>query len=1297
MILGFNVITMLKNKAKLVSVIAGLLVISIFVIVNNTQTNLFKGLTQIQNDRWTLIKHPNAISNIIEADIPEIIEQSAEKQTINKKTPISERGSTSINFDWRYVYSYSIRNSNGTYSTIRTPGTAPFVQAQLTIKDNNNQILAHFAKDYMDFTSAERQANKYNFNWDGITCGVYNPTTNTIANERITTQGINPEKIDNRECEPGRYKAQIDVYFKTVNTESQLENPEQRGYAVVSIEENLQLNESQLEPFDVKFTFPNKLSSLSNFSNIDSGAAEQKRRLKSSVQALDINIGDTSATQFKFKSEGEKIKEYDVNLITLDADGTPNLKRSFGPIQYTDGNLPRIGNEITYNWQNEGDFCLASNRNNCENDDYAIKFIFKSESGKRSNYEIPINFTNIPRGSAPEDDNFNVNFTSPTKLKNRNNNYDKRVLNLTTTYELKSDKSPLILSKNTINFNMASESRYNYYAKIVYSKNGAIRTFDLAQNETQNLKLENPVSLYTSIDYCAEESDNCDLVFGFKDLDNPERRVTYSTAIVFDSEDLPIDDNLNSDFDVQFNSPRVLSKRSTNFEKNENNFVTQYTTRNNSYITVTSTPTIFDFESDQQFEATLILEYSEGTDRKNITLKEKATSDFTWNNAKSIYQTINTCTSIEDNCKIFVKFDSKNLAPQRTIIYDAYFVFNRSITTPSTPDTEEDIFDVKFTTPNKISNLRNFDNLNSETAEKTRRLKDSVSALNINISDDYGTEFKFKAEQEKIKKFDVNLTTIQSDGTTQFRKNLIRIDYTTRTLPTIDSEITYAWSNEGDFCLASDRNNCDNNDYAIKFIFTSESGKKISYEIPVNFTNIPNNQKPDNQNDNITCTLNHEFTKNTQYNPKDGQLKLTYKIDGKNNSAVNTKITLSGPFTGKKLNVNKNTPVKNEEILNRENLILDITSEATFNGKVDINGDKKKDIIPDGKYILTLQINDPSNDNELCQKRKVLYVDHKDEETGESVIELSTNKTEFDITDEELYGKIKISKDSVRTVVNLYEVVDEDEEDNPPIATVFYRCAASENCPENKGKLEAGEYNFLISNLITKNGTYYINASIKDNKGDIYTDQSEEFEAYGGSNVNPRSCNFSDVSPSNPQYEAIQTVCDLGIMVGNQNQANPTIRSFNPDRAILRIEGITIANRLALCEDFSYSPNYDRDLGFRDLTQFINNRNYDWIFQETLRGINCLRIRGYSDGTLRPAQQMTHAEGWKMVLEGAETGGIANYNLFVNENKNPWWTDYEYILIQDGIRTPFGGQTMTRGQMAQLIKALVDIELIDTL
>jgi len=190
------------------------------------------------------------------------------------------------------------------------------------------------------------------------------------------------------------------------------------------------------------------------------------------------------------------------------------------------------------------------------------------------------------------------------------------------------------------------------------------------------------------------------------------------------------------------------------------------------------------------------------------------------------------------------------------------------------------------------------------------------------------------------------------------------------------------------------------------------------------------------------------------------------------------------------------------------------------------------------------------------------------------------------------------------------------------------------------------------------------------NYDNTYQEYYEEFEDKFG--YTPSCTIISDVPENSYTCAAAKFVFDQGIITGNYINEEVSLRPNDP---LTRAEALTIILRVMGSELEEYDAHTDGNLGFSDLNSkgwyapYVKTMIKTANTRNTKIGTRVPRIlNGYSDGTLRPNNQITRAEFYKIFLEAAnQSDNIrANYNLnydldykpFIDVEESAWFSPY---------------------------------------
>jgi hypothetical protein len=505
-------------------------------------------------------------------------------------------------------------------------------------------------------------------------------------------------------------------------------------------------------------------------------------------------------------------------------------------------------------------------------------------------------------------------------------------------------------------------------------------------------------------------------------------------------------------------------------------------------------------------------------------------------------------------------------------------------------------------------------------------------------------------------------------------KKLIGIPTTTQRVHTADiivSEGANTW-----YIKCTDDINAEENSDYTDIVHTGNMSETVSTTFKVlKDTNPPSDSK-------VSCLLTYTIsnTQNEKFDPDTEKMTIKYSSNNTIKSDLGIKVSVMGPILTTTGDISSDTNI----ILKKETISaadLPYVNSFEWNGQgVD------SEILEDGQYLFKIEASDDDASNNLtgkkydCEQLRPFEVQHTGGTGTDPIMQIGAKKTLVPFGEEQLIT-FKNNVEAKRVVINLYRT-----DSSQPVSTAYYYCGPGEKCPETQTKnMSIGTRSIAVPyRYFSDPAKYYFKASLKTKSGKIYKVSSNRFEPESGTILIPQ-CDFSDINPSDPRFGDIIRVCDLGIMIGSPDPYNPNLRIFNPFQPLNRIEGITISNRLSMCPSFESDPNMIASI-FNDMSPYVLNFNAKWMFDEINKGINCLALTGYADGTIRPTQSLSNAEAWKIVLEAIQNSGLGRFNpIYADNRKDPWWSDYEYFLRQNALNIPNPTLEITRAEIASFI------------
>jgi len=190
------------------------------------------------------------------------------------------------------------------------------------------------------------------------------------------------------------------------------------------------------------------------------------------------------------------------------------------------------------------------------------------------------------------------------------------------------------------------------------------------------------------------------------------------------------------------------------------------------------------------------------------------------------------------------------------------------------------------------------------------------------------------------------------------------------------------------------------------------------------------------------------------------------------------------------------------------------------------------------------------------------------------------------------------------------------------------------------------------------------------NYDNTYQEYYNEFENEFG--YVPSCTVMVDIPENSYTCAAAKFVFDQGIIMGNTVNEEVFLRPNDP---LTRAEALTVILRVMGMELETYNASRDGNLGFKDLNKkgwyapYVKTMIKTASKSKKLIGKSApVILKGYSDGTLRPNNEITRAEFYKIYLESArQSENIrANFNLdyelrykpFLDVEGTDWFAPY---------------------------------------
>jgi flagellar hook assembly protein FlgD len=190
---------------------------------------------------------------------------------------------------------------------------------------------------------------------------------------------------------------------------------------------------------------------------------------------------------------------------------------------------------------------------------------------------------------------------------------------------------------------------------------------------------------------------------------------------------------------------------------------------------------------------------------------------------------------------------------------------------------------------------------------------------------------------------------------------------------------------------------------------------------------------------------------------------------------------------------------------------------------------------------------------------------------------------------------------------------------------------------------------------------------------------------------------FIDVEAQTEFCNAVTLAATENIFTGDQNNA------LRPDDFTTRAESIAILIRLLGIQPTQYNPNFDGNLGLKDL----DPTQWYMPYYKTLTNLSLKQawakqlLAPFADGTVRPTQPVTRAEFYKSALEAIKLSKSikSNFKLVTPKESNNF-TPYEKFLkasLNDSnfARKYFGTFKLTDKTNLNLNQAVTRSEVIE--
>lgn len=178
----------------------------------------------------------------------------------------------------------------------------------------------------------------------------------------------------------------------------------------------------------------------------------------------------------------------------------------------------------------------------------------------------------------------------------------------------------------------------------------------------------------------------------------------------------------------------------------------------------------------------------------------------------------------------------------------------------------------------------------------------------------------------------------------------------------------------------------------------------------------------------------------------------------------------------------------------------------------------------------------------------------------------------------------------------------------------------------------------------------------------------------------PAQASFPDVSDNHPNLTAIEFLESRGIISGSSDG------KFYPDRLVNRAEFLKMA-----LNSSPLQANPGSGLSFSDV------KESDWFFTFVREAFHRQIIKGFEDGTFRPAQEVIKVEALKMLIEAhGILVSTPDTDPYDDVSADAWFSGYVQFTkdknLNDLNEKNFNpAQAMTRADLAEMIYRLIII------
>lgn len=300
----------------------------------------------------------------------------------------------------------------------------------------------------------------------------------------------------------------------------------------------------------------------------------------------------------------------------------------------------------------------------------------------------------------------------------------------------------------------------------------------------------------------------------------------------------------------------------------------------------------------------------------------------------------------------------------------------------------------------------------------------------------------------------------------------------------------------------------------------------------------------------------------------------------------------------------------------------------------------------------------------------------KSDEAGDSVVTIgrASHKVNF-VSEVSNAVAFKFEQDGafIKNVNETVYIVAVDADGNPT-PVVNFNGIAQISVKEGSGLVIPSE----ITSRDFKNGRAEIRVRSSDENRIVLRVQQGAMVGESESMVAEGDSIFTDITRTNKNYEAIKFLKEAGIINGYSDG------SFKPGQTVNRVEALKM---LMLAFNVPAGP--------AGALPFSDTDNKAWYASTVATALSKAIVKGYADGSFKPAQVVNRAELLKMLTLTADENPneVLSANPYSDVLTTDWFAPYAYMakkknLVEVSNDTLRPGEGMTRADVAEAIYRL---------